>query len=1086
MRKVLLGCALGLMGVVGVGCSSGDRASEVVASKSEALPNGLPIAGYYDKISGPFQFIEFTRRRVGGETSPFIFVARVLLGELTRELTGYYLETSSSVYLSPIEAPHPDLVQFFGEYQTSIIAPGALQLRQPPGGAGVEAVLFPTRAKMSSVYPPRIFLSAEPNAIEEYTAFELRKHLQLVVGGNVPIGQERSIFNAQDSFFGIYVGDTAFARTLNMGPERFSDEQYAIQTAGRSVVLTGRTQVQPGNVRWNVQPNEHSVRFDESRNEFAFEVAKDEQLFSTTGGTIELFLKDQATCSAADGTHCTYGDQLLALNAKTEDTFSITVQHQTDGAHLMLAFRNDGRRGPNPTYTGPPGHITIPRDGQVHHVTISLAKCSTSSSVCVTAWRDPAGAGTATRVWDRVVIPNSTTAILQVGSPWNHKLKVNRFRKEEAGSMFVGSLFGLRFAAKAATETEHRDRTAQSLIRPLADDRLSIPFSENGGAPADTAKPSRLVLPPIPSRWGNRGTLHAAHSFIENYLNVRWYMPGTLGTSYTRQSTVEVAPLALLLTNALRYREAGKTQWFTPPHAIKFGSLGEQFTQDDQHMFDLRMRLGGEDIPNGHGLNHLNVVNSTVEPQNPCYDNPAVINAVRAAAVKYYTESEAHYRASPEGQSMPMARDGTFVLGARDAHLFQGVGDCNYDSARARNRVDDTYPQTQYFTGRASNYAFDLYNQVALAARMAPRGNTSQISVLAYMDHTFPPDQPIESNILPVVAFLIRDFSGTSGQPVLSRWQQTIGPRRRVGWTYANDFALGLYPTPPFDAGQLKVNASSLPGLGLYGLKFEHNAAYDQVSSFADRVTFGRDIELFEAQPELRDNWPDSFARIWGDGPGRVMHCSATNPLQGDSTHRDWDAHCAHFNADPEATWDRLKHLRYSVFFPRGASYNLLENYVLMRSIWDPNISPITVINEHFDNFYGTAGSALKSLYETIAARPPERTFTQCPGAAQQTRAYYECVWPLRLPPSLITTLAGHITTARSKITASPPLTPVQAKRVNAFIRSVWCPIVRAYYHYYPNSQDYREDDVLNIGLACREDTTLVTLDESTNRFLME
>jgi len=1067
MSKVRLVGLMGCFVLLGLGCSSGSAPPETNAiAQSEALSGGVPLVGYWERLSGSFQFIEFTKRPV---TSPdpnsYLFVARVEVNGVPVDLPGYYVEQSSTRVklgqLGPVSAP---LVRYFGIYATTLVAT-ALDFRQQGVANPITGLLRSSSVKVgASALPTKIFLPAQTNAVDEFAAYELRKHLELVLGTQVKIQRESPLIQPGPDYEGIFLGNTEFARALKIFPGQFADEEYTVQSAGRSIVLAGKASLPAAaaaNVHWGA-PGQFAVQFDATKNEFAVEVAKNENLFSQDlGGTLELFLRDEAKCGPADRSQCTYGDGFLSLSPALAlpPTFGVTLQHFDDGLHLTFGLRNDDRRDQNATYSYSPSPIVIPRDNQIHHVTIAFAPCTTAptSAVCVTSWRDRDGAGTATPVWNNVALANSKRTNLDLSTSWEQRLRLNA-HTGETGSMFLGSLYGLRFASRAATSDEHKLRSTASMLQtPLPNDTMVYPFSDGGGLPSDWAKPARRVVPPTPSMWGQRGTLNAAYEFLERAFGVRWYMPGSLGTTFTPQTSVSLVPMTLSLSNSMRHRYTAAPNWLTPPHGVAFGTLGEAFSQQDRDVWSLRMRIGGDDIPVGHGYNYFTGVLSSKGVQQPCYDDPSVIASTKASATKFYSVDQATYLASPEGINMPLARNGTFVMGAKDNRLFWGTGDCNYDSALARNRIDTTFPESQYFNGRASNYVWDLYNQVAAAAKAAATqaGRTSLVAGLAYLDYTYPPSQPIADNLLPVVTFAIRAWNSPNGRDIATAWKQKQPTVKWLGWTYVNDAGYGVYPTPPFDAAQLSVTTKDAIANGMWGLKFEENSSYDQVNAVGDLSTYATDIELYQAKPELWNNWPHSLSQLWQSISG-TMHCDPANPTQGLTP--DWTPYCVRYNTDPGATWARLAPLLVSAYVARGASYNMLENYVLLRTMADPTKSASTLLSEHFGPFYGQAGPALQSFYNAVAARPTQASFTECNSESPGSLAYFNCVWPKRFPKTFITQLAGYVNTARAKI-SNGQLTELETKRVNAFLRTQWCIFVRGRYTHYDDAAARQSSD---------------------------
>jgi hypothetical protein len=91
--------------------------------------------------------------------------------------------------------------------------------------------------QISKAQPATIILPTTPIVSEETAAKELQHYLDQITGATCAIVQEDKIPGPVGS--AIYVGATRFATQHLKGKSTFADEEWLMQTQGKSLILTG-------------------------------------------------------------------------------------------------------------------------------------------------------------------------------------------------------------------------------------------------------------------------------------------------------------------------------------------------------------------------------------------------------------------------------------------------------------------------------------------------------------------------------------------------------------------------------------------------------------------------------------------------------------------------------------------------------------------------------------------------------------------------------------------------------------------------------------------------------------------------------
>lgn len=1124
-----------LAGQFVLGCAGADQGSEAatepleVGSVGEALT--FSTLGAWSGVGGVngFSQIEFTDTLVDRAVFPLApanskhFVARAN----EEDVFGYYIEGASQITLGRIGAVTSNAAQYVCS-TPGCTAPAVYDavrdsctntLTLHNVNTGDHSLLERRgQLRVDSSRRAAIVVPANPSRVEEFSAYELQRHLQLVHGtSDVPVFTEASLLNSvrlNRTLF--YVGKTQFAHFAGLRESQLPDEGYLIHTVGDAVVLLGKESgpaVAPGSVTWASTPNTKALQFRDSSTELRYDIPAGESLFghapaSNPGGTIELFLRDESTCTQPAA--CGASHLFLLSHGQTAARLGMVAYNLAGGA-TALGVSMTKADGSVATVPDMP-QAYIPRDANVHHVTVSFQPCAApAGEICVSGWIDNR------TVWTNVPVPGTDASSLNLSKTWEQRLTVNR----PGPPSWNGSIHGLRFAKRPSTLTEHQTRTLASLQTREATDSFVVDFEELSGFPKEKVAPGRGVSGLLPSRWGQRGTLHAVYELLEQKFGVRWYMPSNLGLAYTPKTSTLIDPQKQTNTLPLRYRFTNDPLYLTPLHHVTADGLGEAFDADARNLWALRMRMGGEETAYNHAFygfagNQIGAHPDWFSPHGdqPCLGNQQLSNLVSAYAQTYaQSTSDAAYLASGSNAARDMrhVKNGAFSLSPLDVKVLPRnqdgsfvQTDCNVQDAQARGLLTSGYPGSQFFTGSASNYVFDFYNRMASGLdgiTQAP-GRNAHITGLAYMDYAFPPSIPIHPNVKPVVTFDVRDWGSVNpqatGQAQLTAWSSKMGAAGYYGWTYLIDSIYGLYTPPAFDHGAIAAATDEAMDLGIRGLTFEHSYTWDARSPVRDLtdpvlapiIEDFRNFRTTSGYAMLWDEWPLSLSKLYGYGPGHpaIFNCKwrpGENPAE--SYEPSYSPYCARFNQAVPGNADifaRMEPLLRASTEARGMAAAQLNTYLLLRRMSDANFDANAAIDEYFDLYYGGASAHLRSFHNLISAIPAAHEVTACDN---QPNSYekHKCVYRERMPYALLTQLDAHVSAART-LANNGALSEVHRKRVKAFDRNVWCQIARAYYVYYPEGVAARGSDPLKQSLACVEDPTLETYTTTEMRFVVE
>jgi hypothetical protein len=617
-----------------------------------------------------------------------------------------------------------------------------------------------------------------------FAARELQWHLQRVTGATLPIVDDA----APDKGLRILVGDSAAARRLGYQGSRLAGQSYLVRVARSGIVLLGRDDRQGDKPAWDqgIQPPATAKGrfgrgrlFDGNRNMLTIPYPG----ISDDEGTLEAWVSLASDKPDADGT-------ILRVDGSGPWSYHILQQLQNEN---RVQYR---------TYDGATVRTveSEPLAPGWHHVMATYSVTSGKIELVV----DGASAGTAP--YGRTHCAGCAVAVGGVASAG-------------VGNPFGGVIDDVRISSVA------RRPEIDGPQAPLEADEATTALLhlDEPGEPMDSS--GRPAVMPLPSFFGNHGTLSAVYDFLERCCEVRWYLPGELGMVCPRRPTLSLRPVTVRRAPDMAYR------WITPT-SLLLPTPATTVEAREADLWKLRMRLGGEPFSASHSFygyysrflkTHPEWFAQGYEGQPPqmCYTNPGFVRQVVQDARDAFSG-----KGAPPGA---MAMGDMFALCPMDNNQWCKCPTCQ----AALNRSEEA--NKQFNNGRASEYIWGFVNRVAREVRKThPKG---RIVGLAYWEYAYAPKQKLEPNVVPMLCLHVRNWwcpsMEANDRKVLTQYTSggRLSHRPVYLWLYYNFPALlgqsGKFNVfPGYFAKTLARQMETYHRLGIRGIFMEHSPEF--------------------------------------------------------------------------------------------------------------------------------------------------------------------------------------------------------------------------------------------------------------------
>lgn len=273
------------------------------------------------------------------------------------------------------------------------------------------------------------------------------------------------------------------------------------------------------------------------------------------------------------------------------------------------------------------------------------------------------------------------------------------------------------------------------------------------------------------------GTLYAAHTFLEKYVGVRWYLPGEIGEVYPQTLTLRIKPQNLRTKPWTEYRWSSR---LSEPDPFDFYAESDAAaykprvpTKKEMNLFLVRLKVGGDRFSVNHSYTGWFERFGKIHPEwwldsKPAptahldYLNPMVIAQTVKEAREYLdgklTEQDRAERKIFAGGEyfsiMPLDASYGWVRSPEAVRLINPAPPNRADMIPTSRIFPDGF-----FTGWMSDYWFTVINRAAGEIRQT--NPKAWISTCAYSSYALPPDFPLEPN----VAVCVTGESVTSFRP---------------------------------------------------------------------------------------------------------------------------------------------------------------------------------------------------------------------------------------------------------------------------------------------------------------------------------
>ncbi|MCE5241055.1 DUF4838 domain-containing protein, partial [bacterium] len=341
------------------------------------------------------------------------------------------------------------------------------------------------------------------------------------------------------------------------------------------------------------------------------------------------------------------------------------------------------------------------------------------------------------------------------------------------GNCFIGKIDEVRITGDVRTPTSG---AAGGPYEPEARTLLLMHLDEPGKMAANAAAQGEFRFNP-PGVFQSNGTLNAVYDFLERYCDVRWYAPGEIGIVCPQTKTLVARGNDLRRRPDMDYRWIAGAQLYMP-------TPKEPVPARDNHMWKLRMRLGGNYRTTGHSFygyydrylkDHPDwfAQGYTGKPPQMCYTNPEFIAQVVQDARDFFDGKGAKSGAAAQGD--------IFGLVPMDNSSWCKCPRCQAEL----NPAEKDNPQ--FNNGWASDYIYNFTNKVA--REVAKTHPDKWIGQLAYSTYAYYPTKVVpDKNVSVQMCLHTRNWwcpsMEANDRKVLAEWRRGSAERPLHLWLY--------------------------------------------------------------------------------------------------------------------------------------------------------------------------------------------------------------------------------------------------------------------------------------------------------------
>lgn len=431
------------------------------------------------------------------------------------------------------------------------------------------------------------------------------------------------------------------------------------------------------------------------------------------------------------------------------------------------------------------------------------------------------------------------------------------------------------------------------------------------------------------AQYFERGTLFAVYDFLERFVGVRFYFPGSLGTVVQSQKDLTLKRIELMERPDMTVRRTtlSSGQWYDP-------SLNAKQRRRQSNLNRYRMRFETQYLPSNHGVTRLGLLErfgkshpeyftlmsngkrdnrsdiaSIIHPGHLCYSS-GIKQQIVADAMSFFKGEEAAVRGiisgHHRGQRSYAWSPAAFGWGIFNLMLTDGRRDC---------QCPDCQKHLNGSSQQVSNYLWQFFIDIATQVtkqlkQQRPESPTPIFTTTAYAYYKLTPNISLPENYLVQVAtygaWRKNDMNAAKqDKQLIADWTAKLGHRVWL-WNYSCKCISGFdikdvpNPTPRAIGRYYAQQAPQIFGALLqsetdrdiyayltryvfYKVLWDAKTDVDQLLAEHHRLMFGKAADVMSQIFDQYENiWIDYIANRVVDTPvGPVAAPPTTNELWG-------------------------------------------------------------------------------------------------------------------------------------------------------------------------------------------------------------
>jgi len=434
------------------------------------------------------------------------------------------------------------------------------------GGLGLTGAAAPLTLVKDGAAQCVIVIPSVPNDGAVFVANELQLHFKKVTGAEVAIQNDREKLPA--GLTPIYVGDGRGPRQLGLSTKDYDKQEYSLTFLPEAIVLMGRDIVEYPVTGRQGKPLAKG-RFGAAWNPgWACATVKDHG-FDDAQGSMECWVYKAGPKGGEDTGMLIWGI------GDGNNAHRLSTEKQADKSHALVYETKVNGQASQVVV----GKEWLGRKPGWHHVLCTWDAAAGKQAVYFDG--KPAGEA-AYQKTACAQFPAFGIKAMSDGVPY-----------------CVGPLDEIRLS-----NTVRKPGVLAAPFEPDSHTLVLIHGDDPSGFPFDSSEYPRQITGK-PARDGRLATMYAVYDFIEDYLGVRWYMPGDLGMVFDEQKTLTVTgkdvrrkPVMmsrLSSNNGMGYDE---DKWGGKMSRLLYADA----TPEDIDLYGYRLRYGGPGMAANHSF----------------------------------------------------------------------------------------------------------------------------------------------------------------------------------------------------------------------------------------------------------------------------------------------------------------------------------------------------------------------------------------------------------------------------------------------------------------------------------------------------